>query len=100
MNPIRLATAAAEAASSAKAAVAAVATNAMSAAAIIGIATAAASMVIAPAALAQTASSYPAKTVRIVVPQAPGGASDALARIIAQRLSERWKQPVIVENKA
>ena len=48
-------------------------------------------------ALAQT---YPNKLVRIVVPQAPGGASDALARIIAQRLSERWKQPVVVENKA
>ena len=50
-----------------------------------------------PTALAQ---GYPNKLVRIVVPQAPGGASDALARIIAQRLSERWKQPVVVENKA
>ena len=36
------------------------------------------------------AQAYPAKLVRIVVPQAPGGASDALARIIGQRLSERW----------
>ena len=47
-----------------------------------------------------TAQAFPAKTVRIVVPQAPGGASDALARIIGQRLSERWHQPVIVENRA
>ena len=62
------------------------------------IAFAAASVLCASTASAQTA--YPAKTVRIVVPQAPGGASDALARIIAQRLSDRWKQPVIVENKA
>ena len=46
------------------------------------------------------AQAWPTKTVRIVVPQAPGGASDALARIIGQRLSERWHQPVIVENRA
>ena len=50
-----------------------------------------------PLASAQT---YPTKLVRIVVPQAPGGASDALARIIGQRLSERWQQPVVVENRA
>ena len=43
---------------------------------------------------------YPTKPVRIIVPQAPGGASDALARIIGQRLSERWHQPVVVENRA
>jgi len=47
-----------------------------------------------------SAQSYPAKAVRIVVPQAPGGASDALARIIGQRLSDRWHQPVVVENRA
>ncbi len=42
---------------------------------------------------------YPSRAVRIVVPQTPGGASDALARVIGQRLSERWKQPVVVENR-
>ena len=47
-----------------------------------------------------SAQSFPTKLVRIVVPQAPGGASDALARIIGQRLSERWHQPVVVENRA
>lgn len=47
-----------------------------------------------------SAQTFPTKTVRIVVPQAPGGASDALARIIGQRLSERWQQPVVVENRA
>jgi tripartite-type tricarboxylate transporter receptor subunit TctC len=43
---------------------------------------------------------FPAKPVRIVVPQTPGGASDALARIVGQKLSERWGQPVVIENKA
>ena len=56
-----------------------------------------ASLACAGAAAAQT---YPSKLVRIVVPQAPGGASDALARIIGQRLSDRWHQPVVVENRA
>ena len=47
-----------------------------------------------------TAQSFPAKPVRIIVPQTPGGASDALARVIGQKLAERWGQPVVVENKA
>lgn len=46
------------------------------------------------------AQDFPTKTVRIVVPQTPGGASDALARIMGQKLSEKWGQPVVVENRA
>ncbi len=46
------------------------------------------------------AQAFPARPVKIVVPQTPGGASDALARIVGQRLSEQWKQPVVVENRA
>jgi tripartite-type tricarboxylate transporter receptor subunit TctC len=45
------------------------------------------------------AQTFPARPVRIVVPQAPGGASDALARIIGQKLGERWHQQVVVDNR-
>ena len=45
------------------------------------------------------AQSFPTKSVRIIVPQTPGGASDALARIIGQKLSEKWGQPVVIDNR-
>ena len=49
---------------------------------------------------AVAAEEFPARPVRIVVPQTPGGASDALARIIGQKLGEKWKQPVVIDNRA
>jgi tripartite-type tricarboxylate transporter receptor subunit TctC len=52
------------------------------------------------AASAQPAEPFPSRTVRIVVPFTAGGPTDVLARMLAERLSARWKQPVIVENRA
>jgi tripartite-type tricarboxylate transporter receptor subunit TctC len=60
---------------------------------------AAALLLAACAAGPAAAQSFPSKPVKLVVPQTPGGASDALARIVGQKLSERWGQPVVVENK-
>jgi tripartite-type tricarboxylate transporter receptor subunit TctC len=45
------------------------------------------------------AQAYPTKPVTIVVTLAAGGAADVIARALAQRLSEEWGQPVVVENK-
>ena len=45
------------------------------------------------------AQAYPSKPIRFIVPITPGGSNDVLARTIAQKLSEAWRQPVVVENK-
>lgn len=49
---------------------------------------------------AQTAASFPSKPVKIVVPFTAGGPTDVLARMLAERLADRWKQAVVVENRA
>ena len=63
-------------------------------------ATATASLLIvavSPPAFAQT---YPAKTVRVVVPYAPGGGSDVISRILAQRMSESFGRQFVIDNRA
>ncbi|AOB31352.1 MFS transporter [Bordetella sp. H567] len=63
------------------------------------------SLLVAPLALAcaiataQSESGYPNKPIKIVVPFAPGGTTDLLARIMAQRMTTAWGQPVVVENR-
>ena len=43
---------------------------------------------------------YPAKPVRVIVPFSPGGATDIVTRVVAQKLSELWSQQVVVDNRA
>jgi tripartite-type tricarboxylate transporter receptor subunit TctC len=45
------------------------------------------------------AEGYPGKPIRIIVPYPPGGFNDTLARTLGQKLTEKWKQPVIVDNR-
>ena len=51
-------------------------------------------------ALAQDAGDFPSKPVRVIVPQAPGGAVDVITRMVAEEMRRAWNQPVIVENRA
>ena len=46
------------------------------------------------------AQEWPSRPVRIVVPFPPGGAADALPRIVAEKLAEKWKQPFVIDNRA
>ena len=49
--------------------------------------------------LAFAQADFPSKPIKLVVPYAPGGSTDVLARTLAKHLSDALKQPVVVENK-
>jgi len=52
-----------------------------------------------PGVMAQPAAAFPAKPIRIVVPFAPGGPNDILARIVGQKWTELWGHPAVIENR-
>ncbi len=59
----------------------------------------AAAVLVAVMPAAALAQAWPAKPVKMVVPFAAGGATDVVARLLAQKLTEEWRQPVFVENR-
>lgn len=59
-----------------------------------------AALALAQAVFAQSAKNFPDKPVRVVVGYSPGGLPDTIARLVGQKLNERWGQQVVVENRA
>jgi tripartite-type tricarboxylate transporter receptor subunit TctC len=43
---------------------------------------------------------YPSRTIRMIVPFPPGGPADTIARIVGQKMSEHWSEPVVIENRS
>ncbi len=65
---------------------------------LVGVALGAALLAIGPN--AAIAAPFPPGPVHIVVPYAPGGPVDIVARLLGQKLNEAWHQPVVIDNKA
>ena len=65
----------------------------------IGFAAAAMLLCTAPGMAPAQGGAYPSRAVKFIVPITPGGSNDVVARLIAQKLTESWGQPVVVENR-
>src|SRR5262245_31312570 len=63
------------------------------------IATSAAAVLAPPIIGRASAQTYPNRFVRLIVPFPPGGGTDAIARVVASKLSEMWGQQLVVENR-
>lgn len=63
----------------------------------LNLALTAAATLLAGAAAAQT---YPTKPIRFIIPFTPGGNTDVLGRLLGQKLTETWGQPVVIDNRA
>src|SRR4051794_2918602 len=53
----------------------------------------------ATVAIEANAQNYPVKAIRIIAAQSAGGGTDLFARLLGQKMSENWKQPVVIENR-
>jgi tripartite-type tricarboxylate transporter receptor subunit TctC len=58
-----------------------------------------ATALLAAACLPASAQDYPSKPIRLIVPFPPGGGNDVIGRVVGAKLSERWRQQVIVDNR-
>jgi tripartite-type tricarboxylate transporter receptor subunit TctC len=66
----------------------------------IRIATVVAAMAITGSCLAQEATGFPSRPLRLIVPFAPGGTNDSVGRVVADKLAVRLGQPIVVDNRA
>lgn len=66
---------------------------------IVAAVVASASLAIFPLSAQAQEAAFPSKPVRFLVPFPPGGAADTFARLVGERLSQAWDQPVVVENR-
>ena len=60
---------------------------------------AACALILAAAATPAFAQDFPSRPIKLVVPYAPGGGADSVARIVAKKVSENIGQPIVIENK-
>lgn len=66
----------------------------------VAVLTAAVLVLSVSSALAQSEADYPTRSVRMIVPFPAGGSADTLARIVGKKLTERWNQQVVVDNRS